>query len=636
MAVRVTVVGQYDGRSLAAAQRDLDKLKRAQLANAGPMGKMAAGLKQQLTPNFLAMGAAVAAAGAALAAFAIKLGVDGVQAAAAEEQAVARLSTALDNVGQGFRLTEVESFIDGLQRASGVADDDLRPALQTLVTATGNATQAQELLTLALDISAATQKDLTSVAAALGRATNGQFTQVNRLTNGAINPSILATKDLTLVTGELSRLYGGAAQANADTFAGSIARLKIAADELLEAFGEGFIDAFTEGGDKTKDIADALRVAEPGMREFGGAVADLTKLFAIFAPYIDEAVGLLKYSIPTAAAAAAAAFPPLTPFVAGFFALFGAGSKAVDTTANSGDALGDVFHGPVSSALQATAYDLGEVEQSAEDLEDQMDTLNDQMSEFFGFLDDREALRGYESAVDDLRKSLKENGKTFDTNTEAGRANEDALDGVFNSALKVAEGQATAAEKVKTMEDAARTAAAQLDKTNMSDAAKQRLLQPFDDAIGRFRTSVTEVDNLKAAMEKLPTDKDITVTVRTVTVGGRPPGVSAEEWYGNGAVGGTVGSYGIRRGISRGMDTVPMLLAPGEFVVRRQAVKQFGAAFFSQLNRGVNPMSGVGPQPGAGSGGFSVGSITVNAAPGERAEETVPRALRRMAFLAGV
>jgi hypothetical protein len=628
--VRVTVVGQYDGRSLAAAQRDLDKLKRAQMANAGPMGKMAAGLKGQLTPNFLAMGAAVAAAGAALAAFAVKLGVEGVQAAAAEEQAVARLSTALDNVGQGFRLTEVESFIDNLQRASGVADDELRPAMQTLVTATGNATQAQDLLNLALDISVATQKDLTSVAAALGKATNGQFTQVNRLTNGALNPSILATKDLALITGELSRLYGGAAQANADTFAGSIARLKIAADELLEAFGEGFIDAFTEGSDKTKDISDALRAAEPGMREFGGAVADLTKLFAIFAPYIDEAVGLLKYGIPSAAASAAAAFPPLAPIVATFFGIFGAGSKTVDAVAASGDALGDVFHGPVSSALQATAYNLGDVEQSAEDLEDQMDTLNDQMSEFFGFLNDREALRGYESAVDDLRASLKENGKTFDTNTEAGRANEDALDGVFNAAIKVAEGQATAAEKIVTMRDAAAEAKKQLDKTNMSDEAKQRLLQPFDDAILKFSTAYTKVSNLKQEMERLPTNIPIkiNVTVGTTYVGTPPPG--GVEFP---ASGGMIGS---RRSLARGSDTVPAMLTPGEFVVRRQAVKQFGTAFFSQLNRGVNPLAGIGPQPGAGSGGFSVGSITVNAAPGERAEETVPRALRRMAFLAGV
>lgn len=629
MAVRVTVVGQYDGRSLAAAQRDLDKLKRAQLANAGPMGKMAAGLKQQLTPNFMAMGAAVAAAGAALAAFAIKLGVDGVTAAAQEEQALIKLQTALNNVGQGYRLAELETFVDGMQRATGVADDELRPALQTLVTATGNATQAQELLTLALDISVASGKDLTTVSAALAKAANGQFTQISRLTNGALNPSILATKDLKLITGELTRLFGGQAEANAQTFAGKIEILKIAFDELLESFGEGFIDGFTSGADVTGDLGNAFKAAEPGMREFGQTVGDLGRILSYVAPLIDNFVNVFKYAIPTALATAAAAFPPLIPVVGWITGTFLGSKSAVDAYADSVDIVGVKFTGPMSQAAQSAMRSLGGVEGSAEDAETAFDQLNDQMDRFFGFMDKREAVRGYEQAVDDLAASLKENGKNFDTNTEAGRNNEEALDGVYAAALDVAEGQATAAEKVATMEAAARDAKKQLDKTNMSEDAKQRLLQPFDDAIAKFDVATTKVSNLKQEMERLPENVPITVTVTTKYDGKPIP-------YGDGEFPASGGLITGRRSIGRGSDTVPAMLTPGEFVIRRQAVKQFGASLFSQLNRGINPMSGVGPQPGAGSGGFSVGSITVNAAPGEKAEETVPRALRRMAFLAGV
>ena len=391
--IQIVVGTDYNDRDLKRAQRDLNNLQRQATRTTGPMGKMAAGLKGQLTPNFAAMGAAVAAAGAALAAFAVKLAIDGVQAAAAEEQAVARLSTALENVGQSFRLAEVEGFIDNLQRASGVADDELRPAMQALVTATGDATQAQDLLNLALDVSVATQKDLTSVAAALGKAANGQFTQINRLTNGAINPSVLATKDLKVVTTELTRLYGGQAQANADTFAGAMSRLKIAADELLEAFGEGFIGAFDDAGDGATEIGGALRAAEPGMREFGKAVADLAKLFMVVSPFIDDFVNALKYSIPTALAGMAAAFPPIAPIVSGFLGLLGKASGAIDAAANSGEVMGVKFSGPMSAGAQNAYARMRDLAGGIEETDDALSDLNDEMAEFFGFLDDREAVR---------------------------------------------------------------------------------------------------------------------------------------------------------------------------------------------------------------------------------------------------
>lgn len=633
MAVRVTVVGQYDGKPIAIAQRDVNRLATSAKKAQGSFSKLASGFKSHFTPN-------LALAGAAVAAFAVKLGVDAVKAAAAEQAAIERLDQALINANQSMNLDSVETFIDGMSRSTGVADDMLRPAMIQLVNATQDTTKAQDLLSLALDISAGSGRDLTAVTTALSRAALGQTTALRRL-GVPLSDAAVKSKDLGTITAELTGTFRGQAARAASTYQGQVARLGVAFGELQEALGTGFLDGISSSESSTRDLTSAMKDLEPVVSGLGQTIGtqvqglgDLAAILSLIDTNSGDADSGLRTFFETG--------KRFNPSVFEFFSslrrdLEGAGVEFVN--------LAETHDGYRDAAVRAhdatldTADGMTGLEEETSDAAEALDTLNGEMKTFFGFLDQRDALRGYESDVDDLRKSLKENGKTFDINTEAGRDNQAALDGVFNSALKVAEGQATAAEKIATMEDAARTAAAQLDKTKMSDVAKQALLQPFDDAIWRFRTSVTEVDNLKAAMEKLPTDKDITVTVRTVTVGGRPPGVSAEEWYGNGAVGGMVGSYGIRRGISRGADTVPMLLAPGEFVVRRQAVQQFGSAFFSQLNRGINPTEAYGapgPSGGSAGGGFSIGSITVVAAPGERAEETVPRALRRMAFLAGV
>ncbi len=65
--------------------------------------------------------------------------------------------------------------------ATGVADDQLRPALQRLAVSTKSTEEAQKLLTLALDISKASGKDLETVTNALGRAQDGNVTSLGRL-----------------------------------------------------------------------------------------------------------------------------------------------------------------------------------------------------------------------------------------------------------------------------------------------------------------------------------------------------------------------------------------------------------------------------------------------------------------------
>lgn len=97
---------------------------------------------------------------------------------------------------------------------------------------------------------------------------------------------------------------------------------------------------------------------------------------------------------------------------------------------------------------------------------------------------------------------------------------------------------------------------------------------------------------------------------------------------------------GLIRGAGGPMaDAIPAMLSNGEFVIRAQAVNKFGPEFFESLNMGIDPLRGMeAPQPRRSeSSAFIInGGVHVTSAPGERAETSVPRALRRQAFLAGV
>jgi hypothetical protein len=144
--------------------------------------------------GFKKVGLAVAAAGAAVGAFAVKLAVDGVKAAIEDEAAQARLANALKNTTDATneQIAAVEAQITKIALATGVADDQLRPAYQRLATATGDMSKSQDLLNLALDISAATGKDLESVSNALGKAYEGSTTSLGKLGIGMSRAEIEA------------------------------------------------------------------------------------------------------------------------------------------------------------------------------------------------------------------------------------------------------------------------------------------------------------------------------------------------------------------------------------------------------------------------------------------------------------
>lgn len=187
-------------------------------------------------------GAAFAAATAAAVAYAGKLAIDGVKAAIEDEAAQTRLANALKNTTNATdsQIAAVEDQILKMSMAFGVADDKLRPAFQRLATATGSMTEANKGLSLALDISAATQKSVEAVASALGKAYEGNTSALGRLGIG-LSTAELKSQSLDETMGYLSETFAGAATANAKTLEGQMERLKVRFDETKETIGTGLL-----------------------------------------------------------------------------------------------------------------------------------------------------------------------------------------------------------------------------------------------------------------------------------------------------------------------------------------------------------------------------------------------------------
>jgi|688.fasta_scaffold19907_7 hypothetical protein len=220
--LKLSILGDVDNlnKSLKTATADVETFGDKM----GKVGKM--------------VGAAFVAAAAAAGAYAVKIGIEGVKAAIEDEKAQTQLALALENAtgATNAQIAATEQSILKMSLATGVADDQLRPALARLVRSTGDITKAQDLLTTALDVSTATGKPLETVANALGKAYDGNTAALGKLGVG-LSSAELKTMSFTDVQGKLTALFGGAAAANAETYAGRIARVQVAFNEAKETIG---------------------------------------------------------------------------------------------------------------------------------------------------------------------------------------------------------------------------------------------------------------------------------------------------------------------------------------------------------------------------------------------------------------
>ena len=252
--INVVIKGDYTDRDVNRAIADLNRLKANGTSATTGMAGLAGTMKNVLGP---AMIGAAAAAGAVAVAF----GVDAVKAFIDDERAAAGLARTLRNLGLGEATTAVEGFIDAQQRLTGVSDEQLRPSMDRLLRSTKNVSEAQDLLKLALDVSAGSGKSLETVTNALARAADGNTGALGRLGTG-LDAATLKSKDFDKIVAGLSSTFKGQAAEAAGTLSGKIDRLAVAFDELKESFGRGFFAGLEDASGGVQQLTEDLKDLE--------------------------------------------------------------------------------------------------------------------------------------------------------------------------------------------------------------------------------------------------------------------------------------------------------------------------------------------------------------------------------------
>lgn len=241
--------------------------------------------------------AAIAFGGVAVAGF------SAAKAAAEDERSSRVLAKTLKNVtgATNAQVAAVEDYISKTSLALGIADDELRPAYARLVRSTEDAAAAQTLLNLSLDISAATGKDVNTVAAALGKGWDGSTQALGRLGLG-IDAQTLKSKDFGKVLEVLGKKFSGFAKAEAATGEGSFKRLTVALDESKEAIGRGLLPYVQIMADNLGRLAPKIGNNAGLILKLGGAVVILSTAIIGLNYAIKAAIAIQKIALVTGAA----------------------------------------------------------------------------------------------------------------------------------------------------------------------------------------------------------------------------------------------------------------------------------------------------------------------------------------------
>jgi hypothetical protein len=431
VAINIPIISSLDGSGFTKAIAQLKKLE----TNSERAGFIAG---KAFLPAVAAMGALTAAAG-----YSIKAAVE-------DSAAQAQLAKTLQNVvgATDAQVAATEKQISAMQMATGVADDQLRPAYASLILGTKDLATANEALQLAMDISAGTGTDLASVSDALAKAYGGNYKALRQL-----SPELYAMiKDgasLEAVMATLSKTFGGSAAVAANTAEGKFRRLNVALGEVQESIGlallpavEAVLPYLISFGTWAQDHVGTLMAVGTAIAAISTALIGF-KAAQLIANAVTVVTTALNWSLAASAAAAntaltigvgAAAIAAGLVVAAGAFLTFKAATKTtVETVKPFGPQLSEI-----TPKLDTVTKGLGGAGDAAKKMADRVKEASDALKKYL------------EAALDDAKTQLADAQTAF---TDFATSVSDSIKDAFSFADAKEAGDETGAGFLQGLRD---------------------------------------------------------------------------------------------------------------------------------------------------------------------------------------
>jgi hypothetical protein len=202
-----------------------------------------------------------------------------------DDKAARQLSKTVTNLGLAYEATNVENFVQGLEKVYHVNDDLLRPSFAKLIQVTQSYTKSKELLTTALDASAGAGVDLTTTVQDLSQAYVGNLRGLRKYNLG-LTQAELAGMSFEQILSKINETFSGQASLAADTYSGKLDALTIASNNAKETIGKGLVDALTATAGKKGDIEGLVKDIET----LANAAANTARFFGQIFGFIGKIV----------------------------------------------------------------------------------------------------------------------------------------------------------------------------------------------------------------------------------------------------------------------------------------------------------------------------------------------------------